>query len=475
LSPAKTPWRPPLPDRVDLGALAATCQADPDSPDRPIILGLADHPAELRQDCLAVPQGQADLLIIGAPGSGRTNAARLIAWQALQRGRPVHVITATESAFADLAEHQHFGTLAPLAEPRLVGRLLSLLRDQPQDPDTVLVIDDADCLGQLPNGPIDGHPLDRWPGTRPWTIATCTARGATGRWCANFPARLVLPTVERAEDLLLGVPTGLAGPRTTAGRAVWLHRGESGLVQLAAAPTGPAPLPLPAPSTGPSLPTAEHSGPPAPVQSDQFDLDRRATGPGNSIIRLRPLPRQVRLTALPPSRPGAVWLGIGGDEAQALELELLPGQVVGIIGPHASGRTTVLRTIGSQLAASAQPHWLADVTEPDPWGAIVAQLAGGKTVLVDDADELAGLPPPALPPDGCLVVVLSTARAIGFSGLAPLLRLRPHGVVLWPETPGGSEVFGVKLNEAFDPRANRRPGFGAHVRRGSVSPVQCAI
>jgi S-DNA-T family DNA segregation ATPase FtsK/SpoIIIE len=461
LAPAQPPWRPPLPHAIALGELAGAHggQAEGAPPAgeaaraAPLTIGLADSPETLNQFPLRVHPDHGNLLVIGAPRTGRTTAARTVAAAALARGWEVHAVTATPGAFADLTAHPCFGTLVGRDEPRRLARLLRVLRDNPASTGaagpsgpphpSVLIADDAEALASLPLAGFDDHPLEalgaaraeRWPGL----VATGLARHAAARWTGHFPARLVLPTIDRSEDVAAGVSSALAGGRVAPGRAVYLRPGVELLAHVATAHAAPA-------------------------------GGRRAPCPGP--LRLAPVPTAVRVSELPAPRPGWAWAGLGGDTAQPVGVPLEPGRLVAVIGPPGSGKTALADLMAAQaVAAGARPERV-DGDSANPWPVIESLLAAGKLVVADNLDRAPGCPP-FLPATGTLVATMSTTGAAGFHGPGNLVRARPTAIVLWPETPGSSEAVGVRLAEGLDPRAPRRPGRGIVVNSQAIEPIQC--
>ncbi|MDR1151509.1 MAG: hypothetical protein LBK72_03360, partial [Bifidobacteriaceae bacterium] len=457
---ATPPWLPPLPERVTLSDLRARGErhvgeatteilhptgGEPPAADgaavraHGIAIGLADIPEHQRQVPLNLSPRDGNVLVIGAPRSGRTTAAHTLATAALEAGHDVHVASTRPEAFESLTDHSRFGTLVGLDDSRRLARLARLLRDQ-SHPGTdrakpaVLVMDGAEALATMTLTGFDDHPLEALgAGTGshggPWLIATCLARHAGGRWAGHFPVRLVLPTIDRVEDVAAGVSTPLAGTRRPPGRAITIRGGEETLAQIAIADAPPA-----------GEPRLATTAPP---------------------LRLAPLPDVV--DTLPPSEPDWLWFGYGGDDAGPVGVRLTEGHPIGIVGPPGSGRTTQVRSIAAQCdEVGATPLVLDAAESPGAWHHIELALERGRIVVADNLDR--AMPaPPALPPTGVLVAALTTAASGSFQGTGPLLRNRPCGIVLMPGTQGSSEAFGIRLTEAIDHRRARTPGFGVVV------------
>ena len=116
---ARSPWLPALPARIPLADL----RRGPSRTGR-IVLGVADEPEEQRQRAVALDPDEPGLVVVGAPGSGRTGVLRTVAAQAAA----VQLVPADpEGAWDAVAA---LDTLAPR---------------------TVVVADDLDALvGRLP-------------------------------------------------------------------------------------------------------------------------------------------------------------------------------------------------------------------------------------------------------------------------------------------------------------------------------------
>jgi S-DNA-T family DNA segregation ATPase FtsK/SpoIIIE len=423
----------------------ATAAGDGDDAGDGIVIGLSDLPETQRQVPLILRPRDGHVLVVGGPRSGRTTTARTVAAAGLERGWAVHVISPSPEVFADLTAHDGFGTLVGPDDPRRLGRLARLLRHGPgpvagQHGLTVLVVDGSEVLGGMMLPGFEDHPLESLasalPGTSTWIVATCLARHATGRWAGHFPARLVLATIDRTEDITAGVGMSLAGVPRPPGRAIVVRDGTQHLAHIAV-------------TSGAAAAPALAFVPP---------------------IRLAPLPERV--SVLPPPRRGWAWFGYGGDDAGPIGIPLAAGRPVGVIGPPGSGRTTVLESIAAQCAESGTEPLVLDAAEhPAAWRTAESALEAGATVIVDNLDQ-ASPAPHALPTTGTLIAALTTGAAGSFHGAGPLLRARPCGIVLMPAVPGSAEAFGVRLTEAVDPRRARKVGFGIVVTSRGIEPVQ---
>jgi S-DNA-T family DNA segregation ATPase FtsK/SpoIIIE len=214
--------------------------------------------------------------------------------------------------------------------------------------------------------------------------------------------------------------------------------------------------------------------------------------PARRALRLRPLPTSVDAAALTVGPRDGHWalVGCGGDEAEAVGIDLSVDRCVLVAGPPGSGRSTTLVSMARSLhergtdvlALCPGPSPLADgpwpVLRPDPAGAAKAKLLGhAQVVLVDDVERLRDQPWELLlsqlvadPAAAAVVVAGTTAALLGtFRGLAGLGRSHRTGVLLRPEGSDG-EVLGIRA-ELGD---HDLVGRGLLVVRGRQTPVQVA-
>jgi S-DNA-T family DNA segregation ATPase FtsK/SpoIIIE len=219
---AVAPWLPPLPRRVELAAF-------PSPPMGAVVIGLADDPERQRQQGVLHRPARAHLLIVGARGSGRSNALAAIAaqwsggdvltvpadvegaWDALHCASRLHVQVegAAASQAGASAQGVPFGDASShsvLVAIDDVDALLDRFGDDHRD--TVLEI--------LTSLVVDG--------ARRGVSLTCTARALPSglRSVASaFGERLILRQADRQEHVLAGAPVDLFDPDAPAGRGVW--------------------------------------------------------------------------------------------------------------------------------------------------------------------------------------------------------------------------------------------------------------
>ena len=132
----RRPWVGPLPQRLDPEALAAALVTAP-VPDGSLALGLVDAPERQRHEILAwAPARDGHLLVVGAPGSGRSTALSAIARAARRAGMPVTIIGGPQSVQWDRlcdAVQRTRGGVAASGELVVIDDLDVGFRDWPED------------------------------------------------------------------------------------------------------------------------------------------------------------------------------------------------------------------------------------------------------------------------------------------------------------------------------------------------------
>lgn len=435
------PWLPALP---------ATVRAADVPEGHGLALAVADLPEEQRRGAVRWDPVDGPLLVLGGPRSGRTTTLVAAGLEALDQGWSVHAVGLPPSAVDRLRagdRHGRLGGELATEDAREVARLLELLGGVAGGPPRLLLVDRLDLLLDSLARLARGAGVDRltalWRGG---TTGTALAAGADAGAAAMqhagaFAVRLVLPLADQALDSLAGVPTVLAGRRTTPGRAVHLHAAGAELCQVI--------LPVP----------------PGPRAA--------AVGPDAGVVRVRPLPGR----ADPPPGLGAgpgrldVPLGPGGDDAGVVRVDVTHGLLVA--GPPGSGRSTVLGVVARSLVQAG----VRVLRLVDPAGLPVPALAGvqdvgpadlellddggtGATVLlVDDLDDLQRVVPgldELLPPTLSLVASVTSASASqAFRGTVSTLVRRRRALVLDVHDHASAELVGPRAPWCVDP--SRRP------------------
>jgi S-DNA-T family DNA segregation ATPase FtsK/SpoIIIE len=221
-----------------------------------------------------------------------------------------------------------------------------------------------------------------------------------------------------------------------------------------------------------ALPDVVHLG--ELLQEATSNAARRAapTGAG-AAVRAAPAGAGAAVRAAPAGAADAdesVMLGRGGDGAGRLRVACGPGEVLLVVGPPGSGRTSALTSLRAQLAGRV-------LTPSAP-----AEVPAGRAVLViDDVDRWR---PAALDDLDHLLAsrrdltVLASARpepvASAYRGALATWRATATLLLLRASHPTTSQLTDVDLATAADPARPRHPGRAVLVARGAAIAVQVA-
>ncbi|GEL97632.1 FtsK/SpoIIIE domain-containing protein [Cellulomonas terrae] len=435
------PWLPALPAVVR----AADVPVGPG-----LGIAVADLPEEQRRGPVRWDPSDGPLLVLGGPRSGRTTTLVVAGLEALDRGWSVHAVGLPPAAVDRLRAGDGRGLLGSVLDTddaRAVARLLELLAGTRQ-PRALLLVDRLDLLldslGRLARGEGADRLTALWRGgTGGTALAAGADAGASAvQHAGAFAQRLVLPLADAALDALAGVPTALAGRRTTAGRAVHLHATGADLCQVV--------LPVRAPTIA-------------------------AAGSDPAVTLVRPLPHRAEPPRGWSARPGSleVPLGLGGDDAGVVRVDVRPGLLVA--GPPGSGRSTALDVVARTLAragarvlrlvdpAGTPVSTLVGVQDVGPEDLAVASAGDAAVLLVDDLDDLLRTRPELddlLPASVSLVAgVTSASAAQAFRGTVAALVRRRRMLVLDVHDHASAELVGARAAWCVEPSA-RPPGRG---------------
>lgn len=486
IDPAPVAWLPPLPSSLPHEDLPAG------GVDDGIGLGLVDLPAEQRQPVLRWhPVDDGHLGICGGPRSGRTSALATIAL-ALAGAHPpddlhLYVVDAAAGQLRTLEALPHTATALTRDQPRLVARLVSRLAaevrrrldgaDAGDEPALVLLIDGWDALVETLDGIDHGSTSEalmallrdgRAAGLR--AVVAGHRALLTSRLTSVVPDRLLLAVTDPTDLLLAGLPAAACAGSPLPGRAVRTNDGAT------------AQLAMPAGGFDPAI-----------TQTAARARERWPASPP-AVARVSELPTSVMLDQLTArAAPGTgVLMGVGGDQAGPLRLDLGQHPVAVVAGPAGSGRSTTLLTVAKGLRRAAVPVVAVcprrSPLDAGPWPVLGAQdehllarhLAADPLtcVLADDAELLADSPLDALLAElaqrrgpGAVVVAGATSWLLGaFRGAAASARGARTGVLLRPCAPADGEVLGVRA-ELTDRSA---VGRGLLVVGGEQQPLQVA-
>ena len=517
LSIPRTPWLAPLPTELSSAVLTS-----PDAAST-VPIGLIDLPDEQRQIPLCLDVRTAGpMLLVGGARSGRTTALRALAGSAAARLSPgdlhLYVIDCAGGGLRGLDELPHCGSVITRDEfgaaERMLGRLSDEIARRQARLTELGVSSVAEARDRGEAIPFVGLLIDGWEGfvaaadeydtgrsvdTLLTLLRECTAVGFTivitgdrsalaARVASAVARKYVLRLADRADYALAGISPGAIPGSMPPGRAVCAETGAE--VQFAY---------LGADST-----TAAQQRALAEVAGRVGRPE-----PGRAPFRIRPLPSRVTRASLDVDDPGMTLLGVGGDEASPVAIDLFAGDArLLVAGPPRSGRTTALRLILEQLRRGAQTEvWVAAprrsglvavaqqcgievVTPDDPPSRVHAPDGCRSMLLVDDSeafvdtpigDALTELVRRAAPDFAAVVAARSDELAVTYRGVAHEVRRSRAGLLLQPGT-GDGELVGLRLART---RPVRLPGRGVlaleqpHLRSFSDAsgavPIQVAL
>ncbi|WP_432493576.1 FtsK/SpoIIIE domain-containing protein [Kineococcus auxinigenes] len=482
------PWSPPLPQRVPAADLPAV-------PGSGALLrwGLLDVPDEQRRAVAGWDLATGGhLLVAGTVRSGRSTLLRALAVAAATEDVEVSVLDGG-GALADLVDLAHVGSVVGRAELWRAHRLLQRLTEEVQRrrelfarlgvhdlaaarrapgsgslPHLVLLADGWDgWAGDLAavelGAPVDAfHRLLREGSAVGVRVATSGDRALLTSPVAAAAAEVVLLRLaDRADAALVGVPAREVPASQPPGRGL-LVRDRTALEVQVALPAVPPAAPVPAVAA--------------------------------ARVRVRPLPASVTTSALPTAVGTVVPLGVGGDDAAPVTVDLAGGLLV--CGPARSGRTTALRALAAALARRPGAPPVAVVTADagargsfataawvglqDVDGLRRVLAAPGAVVLVDDAARPLPAPVEDLlvealrgTPGGCLLAAAADGGevAAAFRGLPAALRTARTTVLLGRGGQVPADVLGRRAVLAPAPG----PGAGFVVTDGGWTALRGAV
>jgi S-DNA-T family DNA segregation ATPase FtsK/SpoIIIE len=505
------PWLPPL-----THLLPITDLDDVPGPDL-IPLGVVDLPDIQQQVPLVVDLSRAGpCLVVGGAGSGRTTAlstavavtASRLSCESLHAyvidcaGGDLRAVVADLPHCAAVLSRDDFDAIARLIE-RLTdlavqrrsnhaatSTVASTARAEPQR--ALLVVDGWEGFAIASEEHDGGRTVDAFLGllrdatSIGMTVLVAGDRTALAPRLAGIVSRrFVLRLVDRADYALAGIPAHHVPVRMPPGRAIRTE--DHAEVQFAVLGRDASP--------------AEQRRAVAAIAAAARP---RATAP---VISVRPLPRRVQLADLRPAERARPTLGVGGDRAEPIHLDLFaaPGTFL-VAGPPRSGRTTALTVIGKQLHSMAIEVIVAAPARSDlasfacalgipvwdrnaPGHSLTAASHGRRVILVDDAETFLDSAVEAALAEitrqqGSGQISVVAARTddltVSYRGLLFDAQRGRTGLLLQPAASDG-ELLGVRVRRA---RTTALPGRGVLVGdlprltgvvgSGNLMPVQVA-
>mgnify|MGYP001061758258 FL=1 len=344
--PGRRPWLPPLPLEFPV----------PD--DHPNCLAVADVPEE--QACRLLDLPESSVLVTGPPGSGRSTALRRVAQIAAGQGAELIVIDGA-GGLADLARWPAVTSYLDLRDPPLLLRVLALLADPARRPSDAhvryLIVDHYDLAAA------ELERADYLTGTS--LLAELTARsGGTVRIVASGPEALAHQRAAGA--FRTQIELGCADRDAPPGRGRW--DGVDVQLTVCSADRGTA-------------------------ESTAASTTRSAPAAFVDPVVVRPLPVRVATADLRSPDPAHVAIGIGGDEARPITVDLTSsGGGIVIAGPRRSGVSNALNVLADQAAAAGIPVVVLRTTaHADPSSATPIDAPSG-TVAIRDPERRLVIP-----------------------------------------------------------------------------------
>lgn len=299
----------PAPHRPWVEPLPALIPADGDTG-----FAMADCPDLQRHDRWSAPTES--VLVVGPPKSGRSSALRRLAAAAASVGAEIVVVDMT-GGLADLTGWPQVSTYLTEQDPRLILRALTVLAEPEQQSvqrRRLLLVDGYDLA-------IEELERTHFAAGSNAFITASARCGNTLQIAACGPGRLAR---HRSASIFSEVIEFASSQQP--GRARWRER----TVQVIDGTSVEAPL-------------------------------TRATWPDRLIVR--PLPTEVSTSQLPQPVPQRVPIGLGGDDASPvfLDLETAHGAFL-VTGARRSGVTTAVTTVAEQAARAGIPTIHAHLT-----------------------------------------------------------------------------------------------------------------
>ncbi len=537
LAPVQPPWVAPLPQRIGLDLLlASTPSSAPPVAGGPrkrlqVPFALMDLPAQQCQEVLLWQLDGSHLAVSGGPRSGRTTTVHSIAraLSAVTEPGEAHVyVVDGAGGLVSLRFLPPVEAVIPVHDLERAERLLRLLSseidvrqgDEAAGPGILLLIDGWEALTSTWGVVDHGRLIDQLttvlrdgPAVGIHAVISGGRTLLTGAISTLLTERVVLRFADPADAIMAGVPSSRIRGTQPTGRGLVLGPRFAEPVEIQVAVAEPI---------DPALAEAEDAfGGSAPAAVSRPSQITRPPA-GNRNWRIPELPRRLEHSRLiaawcaEESASGAlpdpgrrVPIGIGGDEALPLGLDLDAAPVTLVAGPAGSGRTGALRCIADGLSRLGEPVlWVSltgcagtsarhltawgrdahgfqvvDGSKPGAVTTLRAALAArpASTVLVDDTQQT-GTPGSAQ--DGLddllttrigvapLVVASSPSELLGaYRGLLAVTRMARSGLLLGPVGPGEAEVFGLRPER----RPPAPPGRALLIQGTHAVSVQLAL
>ncbi|HKA13009.1 MAG TPA: FtsK/SpoIIIE domain-containing protein [Candidatus Dormibacteraeota bacterium] len=504
LTAPRRPWLPPLPEVLPLSDLPPPTGLSADWPQA--ALGLLDEPRRQSQRPLRHSlAGDGHLLVYGAARSGKSWLLRTFACSLAVCNPPTGVwlygLDFSGGVLRPLEALPHVGGVAGADEPERVAQLLRMLTCQmarrhrevrPDRPAIVVLVDEYSTFRTVFERVDGGRYLDLLDALvrdgRPLgvhcVITTSQRRDLSGLLSASITRRVLLRPDRHDAEAMDVAPDLRPASALPPGRGFLDGRLELQVAVLA-------------------------DGAPASESAALCALGERLSRlhPGLHAPRITVLPDTVELAELTGAgAPLRAFVGLGGDEVTAVEVDLLSHGHLAVCGPRGSGRTTALSALAVSLARAdalqqlvllsprrqsalrGAANWSRAAFGTEECRELALDLAQGLVeaaravvVIVDDAELMMDSPADValralirLGRDQPVRVVAAVeVRALRrYSEWLMELRESRHAILLNPDVSADGELFGAgPLPRPLRPWP---PGRGFLIRPGQVVPLQVA-
>jgi DNA segregation ATPase FtsK/SpoIIIE, S-DNA-T family len=513
------PSLPPLPGTLSLDQLPPAAVSGRGLP--AVAWGMIDLPAQQAQLPLTFDLDRAGHLhIAGASRSGRSQALRTLAVALAQahstQDLHLYAIDCGNGALRALTDLPHCGAIVDHRNPELLGRLLDQLGEQLRARQRQLgvlgVADLAELRERVEPGERPAHIVvlvDRFEvfdrdfasfdnGSYIDRFLALLRDGASvgihfvlvgdrvlgsSRYASTTEDKLVLRMNDASDWSMFGIRVKDVPEAIPAGRA--LRPSDAVEVQIAVLPTG-------------ATPDTSGAGQASAIGAIAEDLTRRdaAVPADRRPYRLRQLPDQIDYETAAASRsrsgPLTALVGVGGDEAVGMGIDLGGTPTFMIAGSPRSGVSTALLTVARSLIESGTEVLVlaprrspvrdlagsegvtqvitdSDVSVDQFQEALRAMKGATGAVLVDDAElfmqaeiasSLAALARGAAG-EGWAVVTAGNVEALSsaIGGWAAQIRRNRTGLLLAPQSLSDGEAIGVRISRGLVGQ-QPRPGRG---------------
>ena len=534
LGTQRSPWLPPLPDAITLGALPPVDSAARSEDVTRVPFGIVDVPARQAREAMVLDLAQGGHVVVaGAARTGRSTVLRTIAGSIAAQSSPadvhIYAVDCGTGALLPLTGLPHCGAVVTRDQTDRIERLLSKLRAEITRRQQLLAMDGfagvaeqrartADPAQRLPWMVLL---LDWWEGyfavfdkydfgklvdqflqllregaaVGMRAVVTTDRLAMLGQMGTIFERKLLLRLNEPSDATMGGVRERSLPSHQPAGRIVMEGVPDPLEVQVALLDDdGSGPAQVAALRRLGDVARERHGTPAAAQRPLRVDaLPARITMA--EVLRLAPGFRA----------PSPLWalIGAGGDELSPQGLDVRDeGPGLTIAGPPRSGRSTTLLTMATWLLSQGTPVLAvtprrSPLRQLDGRDGVIGVLDGATApdqvteavaakdrfvVLVDDAELLFNGPLSA-PLEkilasgrdgehGLIIAGMTGDLTRAYSGFIKETVKSRCGVLVTVESPNDGDLFGVRL-----PRnaSQGQIGRGLLIRPGTLAPVQLAV